>query len=105
MSLRPRNGLGVEHEVVPFEQTSDAGFVNLHLQAADAECAKRLGPTPLHPIVVDLDAFDSQRRNGIQIGSNPQSGAPGPCITWHDLNAWRAGVEEHLCALDHGRGA
>ena len=33
--------LGVEHEIVALEQAGDAGLVDLHLQAADAERAER----------------------------------------------------------------
>src|SRR5262245_98824 len=61
---------GVEHEVVLLEQTRNTGFVNLHLQAADAQGTKRLRPTTIHTVVVDLDAFDPQRRNRIQIGGD-----------------------------------
>ena len=43
-----------------------------------------LVPPSLHAVVVDLDAFDAERRNGIEIGSDAQSGAPGPCIARHE---------------------
>jgi hypothetical protein len=70
--------LHFQNQIVALEQAGDAGLVDLHLQAADAQRAKDGHALALDRVVGDLDTLDAERRHGVQISGGFQSGTPGP---------------------------
>ena len=97
------NRLRVEHEIVSLEQLRDARLVKLHLQAADAERPVRLDPVPVDAVVHRLDAFDAERRDGVDVRGGAQPRPLRPCLARDQLDAESAGAQKELAALHHAR--
>ena len=91
--------LGIEHEIVFFEQAGDARLVDLHLQMTDTQGPEHRHTLTLHAIVGDLNAFHAERRDGVDVGHAAQSGASGPGVARDQTDAGRTGVEEQLGSL------
>src|SRR5437667_2984675 len=94
----------VEHEIVLFKQAGDARLVELHLQLTHAQGAEHRDTLSLHAIVVHLDPFHAERRDGVEIGDSTEAWAARPGIARNETDAGPAGVEHQLGALDHGGG-
>ena len=60
-------------------------------------------PSRSTPLSVDLDAFDAERRHGVDVGGGAQPGAARPRVARHQADAGGAGVEQQLRAFEHAR--
>src|SRR5688572_32002865 len=70
--------LCIQDEVIALEQTGDARLVDLHLEVADAERPEHGRAVAFHGVVGDLDAFDAERRHGVEVRSGAQAAAARP---------------------------
>src|SRR5262245_61690162 len=95
--------LGVEHEIVALEKSSDACLVNLHLEAANPERAKGHHAVALDAIVARFDAFDSNRWNGIDVCDYAKTRSPHPCAARHELDTRWTGIQQKINALQRRR--
>ena len=93
LALTPRelpsgvgNRLCIEHEIILFKQAGDTRLVDLHLEVAHAQGSNCRGPLSLHAVVVHLDAFDAERRDYVEIDSNPQAGTPRPGVARDEID-------------------
>src|SRR5690606_29101068 len=93
---------GVEDQVVALEQPRDAGLVQLHLEAADAERAEGEGAVALCAVVGGLHTLDPERRHRVHVRDHPQPGAPRPCRARHELRARGPRGQHELGALQRG---
>src|SRR4051812_32160306 len=90
--------------VVPLEQLRNAGLVNLHLQASDTQCAKHDDAVTVHAVVHDVDAFDTERRHGVEVCRGHEPGTPRPGTLRHQHHAGGSAVEQQLRAFEHWAG-
>src|SRR5690606_18318564 len=70
---------GVEDQVVALEQPRDAGLVQPHLEAADAERAESGDAAAFDAVVGGLHARDPERRHRAHVPDPPPAAAPRPC--------------------------
>src|SRR5512140_1506369 len=92
----------IENEVVAREQPPDALLVQLHLEISDAERAERDRAFARGAVLVHLDTFDAERGHGVEIDDDLE--LPSPRGAGNEHHTCLARVEEHLVALDRGRG-
>jgi len=90
---------GVEHLVVGLEKSLDGGFVDLHLQAADADGSVANLSVSLGCLVGRFDSLDSCWRNGIQVDGQAQTANPTACFGRYQFGARGPRADSGLCPL------
>ena len=61
-------------------------------------------PVAIDAVVGGLDAFDAERRHGVDVGGGAQPGPLRPRLARDETDAEAAGAEEQLAALEHCGG-
>src|SRR4051812_32954661 len=93
--------LGVEHDVVRFEEAADGRFVQLHFQAADADRAVADLPAALDALVARQNPCDSSRWHRIEIDGDLERVAILAELLREQLDAGRTGGNNDRSAREH----
>jgi len=94
----------VEDKIVLLEEPGHRRAVDLHLEPADAQGAKRHPALTLLAIVGRLDAADAGGRHGVHIGDRLDGGNSRPGFFLDEFDPGSPAGQNHMRAVDGARG-
>ena len=94
------NPLGIEHDIVRLKESPNRRFVQLHLEAADADGAVADLSVLVGGFLVGLNAGDAGGGHGVEIDRHLELVASPANVFGKQLDAGRAGGDYHGSAIE-----